>query len=155
MNSQPQQNKVSDQRAFKRQRVTLLVLCAFVGLGALGGGGLALISPDGTLMSAQLLIPALQKIPIAGPYLDSLTLPACALLLFVFIPQTLATILLIRKHSRQYPTSILCGCLLSLFTIGEIILIFNLLSFLFLAFGVLEVGLALACRKHPQHIHAL
>ncbi|MCL1847641.1 MAG: hypothetical protein FWF91_06740 [Coriobacteriia bacterium] len=126
-------------------RRILLIELLFVGIGALGGGGAALISPDGSLMQAQTLIPALQDLPLVGPLIDSLLLPASALLLFVFVPQTLAAIFLLRKRPRQYTAGIVAGILLMLFTLVELIFLFNVLSIIYFALGASEVALSYLC----------
>ena len=121
-------------------RLVLPALCAFVGIGALGGGGLAILVPDGSLMQAQALIPALQAIPLVGPYVDSLLLAGIALLLCIFVPQILASILLLTKRPGQYAAALLAGILLCLFTITELVFLgSNVLSWLYLLFGVIEI----------------
>ena len=126
-------------------RRILTGLTIFVGVGALGGGGLAIIVPDGSLMSAQAIIPELQKIPLVGQYLDSLFIPGCALLLFIFFPQIIAGILLLRKHPKQYLVAIISGVLLEVFTIVEIIFLPNFLSWIYLFFGAVEITTAFMC----------
>ena len=126
----------------------LMILCLFVGIGALGGGAMGLISPDGSLIQAQTIITDLQKnTPFVGQYIDSLVIPAIALLLFVCIPQTTAGILLLRRHSLQYTAGILVGAMLIVFTFVEMILLPNPLSILYMIFGVIEIIAALLAQK--------
>ena len=123
----------------------LLILCFFVGVGALGGGITAYISPE--TMGASSIIPLLQEIPSVGPYINSYIIPASALLLFVFVPQAIATVLLLRKHSRQFIGAIVSGAFLAVFTIVELIFVYNYLSWLYLAFGVIEIVTAIVCAR--------
>jgi hypothetical protein len=69
------------------------------------------------------------------------------LLLFVFIPQTVASLLLLRKHPAQYYAAIICGVLLAVFTITEIALIPNPLSVLYLFFALFEIAAAILCQR--------
>lgn len=133
----------AEQRLTSRTRRALLILCIFVGAGALFGGIMAFVLPD--FMGAPLLLPILQKIPFVGPYITSLALPALALLLFVFAPHTIAVLQLVRKSARQYTGSIICGAFLVAFTIGEMIFIPNPASVLFLLFGIAEIVLSIIC----------
>ena len=128
----------------------LLILCAFVGIGALAGSALALIAPDGSLMAAQELIPILQGLPLVGKYVDSLFLPGCALLLFVCIPQMLAALLLLRKHPKQYAIGLIGGLLLSVFTVVELVIMPSFLSWVYLLFGVIEIVSSLVCSLSAQ-----
>jgi len=131
-------------------RRVLLVLCLFVAVGALGGGGLVVIAPDGSLLGAQAIIPELHNIPLVGPHLDSLLIPGCALLLFVFVPQTIASILLLGKHPKQYTAGIICGAIMAVFTIVEIVFLPNFLSWIFLFFAVVEICAAVLCMRSSQ-----
>lgn len=129
----------------KGWRRTLVALCIFVSIGALGGGLAGILWPDGSLMQAQGIITTLQAIPLFGTYIDSLTLPASALLLFVFAPQAVAAALLLSKRPKQYAAGMMCGILLVVFTVVEIIVIPNVLSWIYLAFGIVEVIAAALC----------
>ena len=128
------------RKSYTIWRRVLLGLCIFVGIGALAGGGLAVIVPDGSLMSAQELIPVVQKAPLVGPYIDSLLIPGLALLLLVCLPQAVAAILLLRRHPAQYRAGIICGVFMAAVTIGELVILgTNFLSWLYLSFAVVEI----------------
>lgn len=148
--SQPTQPSQANQsnitpRAYRRGRRCALILCLFVGVGALYGGVGAFIVPE--FFGASLIIPFLRNIPFVGGFIDSYTLPASALLIFIFVPQTTAAALLLWKRSGQFTAVLICGILMSLFTIGELIFIPNPVSVLFLLFGISEIVAALACSK--------
>lgn len=129
----------------RRSRFALLVLCIFVGAGALFGGGMSFIAPD--FMAAPMLVPILQEIPMVGPHITSLAIPATALLLLIFVPHLIAVILMLKKHSRQFLGAIICGIFLVAFTAGEMLFMPNLVSILFLLFGIVEIVLALICQR--------
>jgi len=138
-------------RSIRLWRRILLGLCIFAGIGALGGGVLAVVAPDGSLLKAQELIPVLQAIPIIGQYLDSLLIPGCALLLFVFLPQILASALLRRKHPRQYFVASIGGALVVIVTTVELIVLgLNVLSWVFLFYGFVEIVVGLYCSRRSH-----
>ncbi len=142
------QQQDTGTRAYQRWHRALLILCAFIGIGALFGGAGAFIAPD--FFGASLLVPLFHDLPFVGQYIDSLALPGTALLLFVFVPQSLATFLLGKRHSRQYSGAQICGILLIAFTAVELILIPNPVSWLYLFFGVAELTIALLCLRNKR-----
>ncbi|MCL1798110.1 MAG: hypothetical protein FWG24_07380 [Eggerthellaceae bacterium] len=146
--STPQTNHADQiKKSSKAWHRTLFGLCVFVAVGALFGGGMGVLDPHSTLMGAELIVPELQKAPLVGQHIDSLLIPASTLLLFVFIPQTVASLLLFKKHPAQYYAAIICGTLLAVFTITEIALIPNPLSVLYLCFALFEITTAIICQR--------
>lgn len=143
MDSIQKQRKNEAAKSYRVSHRILLGLCVFVAAGALGGGGMAVVQPSGALMSAQALIPVLHEIPLVGQYINSLLIPGLVLLVFVFIPHLIAVILLFKTHTKQYFASIICGALLIAVTTGEVILLgSNFLSWLYCAFGAIEIILS-------------
>lgn len=134
-------------------RRILLGLAVFVAAGALFGGGIAVVDPHGAFMGAPLLVPMLQQIPLIGPLIDSLLIPGSALLLFVFIPQTVAMALLLRRQGGQYRAGIICGALLVIFTLVEIIVMPNFLSPVYLAFGLVEIVAGILCDRQGCRVY--
>ena len=135
-------------KAFRYWRRVLLIFCIFVGVGALFGGVGGYVAPD--FFGASMVIPMLREIPFVGLYINSYMIPASALLLFVFVPQTIATIRLLRRHPKQFSAAIVCGILLAVFTIVELIFLPNALSWVYLSFGAIEIALAVVCSKKTQ-----
>ncbi|MCL2757582.1 MAG: hypothetical protein FWD43_05840, partial [Coriobacteriia bacterium] len=136
-----------DEQALTLYHRLLFVLCVVCAVGALGGGIAALLSPDGTFLSAQDLIPVLHALPLVGQYIDSLTIPAIALLVLIFLPQTVAILFLLKHFRGRYLIGIVCGVILVVFTAVEIAFMPNVLSWIFLFAGVFEAGAAVMCRQ--------
>ncbi|MCL2826693.1 MAG: hypothetical protein FWD72_04740 [Eggerthellaceae bacterium] len=132
----------------KLWRRTLVFLSLFVGIGALGGGAVAILPPTTDIMGAEALVPILHEAPLFGQYIDSLVIPASALLLFVCLPQLLAALLLLRKRPSRYKACIICGAVLVAFTVGELILIPNFASVLYLLFGAVEIFAGYTCLRN-------
>jgi len=155
LSSTPKQARLtrsSTPKQARRWQRTLLTLCIFVGLGALYGGIAAYVAPN--FMGAEPLLPSLQKIPLIGSHIDSLVWPASALLALVFIPQIMAAVFLLAKHSNRYRMAIAAGIVLILFTSGEMLVIPNIVSVLYMAFGVIEVIAGVQCsREFAKYTH--
>lgn len=146
-----QEKKKNNYKSAKVGRRDLTIMCILVAVGALGGGVLAIAAPDGSLIQASELIPVLQKIPVLGAFMDSLLVPGIILLIFVFVPQTVAAVLLIKKHPRQYRAGMVAGVFLSLITICELIFMgSNVLSWVFLVLGFVELGVAFISSKEEK-----
>ena len=137
--------------AYRIGRRTLVVIFVLNGVGALYGGVAAFIAPD--FMGAELLVPIFHNLPLIGPYLNSLILPASALLLFICLPQSLAAILLLRRHTRQYIVAALNGAMLVAFTFVEILIIPNPLSLAYLLVGVVQMVLGIVLQRQPDGLH--
>jgi hypothetical protein len=121
-------------------RIYLIAISIFVSVGALYGGVAAFISPN--FMGAEQLVPIFQDLPAIGSCINSLTLPASTLLLFIFLPQAIAAVLLLRKRSSWFVAVVICGVILAIFTIVELIVIPNVVSVIYLAFGLSELAIA-------------
>jgi len=128
-------------------RRILLFLCLFIGIGAIGGCALAFIPGLGALAGADEIVPALQQAPFVGQYINSLVIPGFALMILVLIPQGIASIFLLKKHPRQYRVAIIAGVLLVACEIGELVLIPNPLSWIFLVLGIVEIVAGYMCLR--------
>jgi len=137
-------------KGHKLWRRILLGLTIFVAVGALFGGGIAVVSPHSAFMGAAVLVPVLQELPLVGPAIDSLFIPGAMLLLFVFVPQTLAAVQLLMRRATQYRAGIICGALLAVFTVVELIFIPNFLSWIYLGFGLIEVLCGVLCLRKGE-----
>jgi len=127
-------------KGYQIWRRILLVLCLFIGIGAIGGCALAFVPAFSAFSGADEIVPVLQQAPLVGQYIDSLVIPGFALMILVLIPQGIASILLLRKHPRQIHAGIIAGALLVACEIGELVLIPNPLSWIFLALGVIQIS---------------
>ena len=135
-------------KRYKVWRRILLVLSLFSGVGAIWGVFIAVMqTTTGSFMGAESILPVLQEAPLVGQHLTTLLVPGILLLLFCCIPQLTAGILLLRKAARQYRAGLICGILLVVFTIGEIILMENFLSWIFMFLGIIEIWASVVCLK--------
>ena len=139
---------MKNSRAFRYCSRLLLVLCLFNGIGALFGGVGGMVAPE--FFGSSQLVPILHELPFIGPYINTLVIPASTLLLFIFVPQSVAATLLLRKHPGQFIAVIICGILLVAFTAVELIVIPNPLSWVYLFIGVVEIVIAIVCLKIPS-----
>jgi len=85
----------------KRARNTMLILLAFLGLGAIGGGALLIISPNGTLMGMPLSL--LDNSPF-----HSFLLPGIFLFTILGIAPCLLIVALVRKPASIFAERLNC-----------------------------------------------
>lgn len=140
--------RISTSKSSRIWHRVLLILCVFISVGAIFGFVIAVVqTTTGSFMGSEAIVPSLQEVPVVGRYIDSLIIPGVALLIFVFAPQVIAGILLLRRHLKQYTAVIIGGILLAVFTIGELVLIPSFLSWVFLFFGIVEICAGVFCLR--------
>jgi hypothetical protein len=142
------QQNAAGQTKQQRWRLALYIFCVFMGGGALFGGVMAFFSPE--FMGEPYILPLLQKIPFVGALIDSLVIPATALLTCIFLPHAVAIILLLRKHHYQYMSAIVCGTLVVAFTAVEMVFMLNLVSAFYLLLGAIETAVAAICLRQAE-----
>jgi len=137
--------------SFKVWHRILVFLCLFSGIGAIWGVIMAIIQTvTGAFAGTETILPTLQEVPLVGQYLNTLLLPGILLLLFCCIPQMTAGILLLRKQRTQYRAGAIVGILMVVFTVGEIILMPNFLSWIYMFLGIVEIVAGVVCSKQRK-----
>ena len=131
-------------------RRVLLFWTLFIGIGALFGGLVMLISgwSDSDLLGMTALLPDMQKLPFADALFQDLTFPGAALLFFIGLPHLATTALLLARKPVATAYGILCGAVLMLWIcIQFVIFPLNFMSTIFFIFGLLEFLTALRLRR--------
>jgi len=121
----------------KAARVFLIVISILNGVAGLVCGVLFLISPDGSLMGFQPLLPVIATLPLAEVFFQSLTWIGIAMLLALGIPNTVASVMLLRRHPAQYTVTLIAAVLLMLWTGFELIFMYNVGAVGYFIVGVL------------------
>lgn len=125
----------------KHLRKWQLFWSAFIGLGAYWGATMMFIDPTGKRWGMEQLLPLLQKLPLADIFFQNLIWSGIVLLIVNGLTNTVAFILLIRKHAYAPIAGIACGVILMLWIVIEYLIFdFNFLSNIYLAFGLLQAG---------------
>ena len=140
-------NKGQTNKGYKIWRRILLALCLFIAIGAVGGVALAFIPAFSAFAGADEIVPALQQAPFVGQYINSLVIPGFALMLLVLIPQSIASICMLRKRPRQINAAVIAGVLLMVCQIGELALIPNPLSWIYLTLGAIQIFVGIMCLR--------
>ena len=134
-----------------RTRAYLLVISVLNGLSGLVCGALFLLAPDGSLMQAGALLPVIQQLPLADVFFRDFTWVGIAMLLVLGIPNTVAAVMLVRRHERQYVITLAAGILLVLWTGFELIFMYNALALGYSVVGALSVFFSVRLLKEsPQ-----
>jgi hypothetical protein len=120
-------------------RAILSTLCLFAGLTAIGGGVELVFVPDGSPMKPPLALLA------HTPFSDFLV-PGLLLAVVVGGINTLAGILVLRRHPRANAEAIVSGAILALWIVVEVLLIRRVhwLHGVYLALGLVIVAVAAA-----------
>lgn len=111
----------------------------FIGIGAVFGAAMMIISPAGEIFGMSDLLPAFQVLPFADALFQNLLIPGIALFFVNGATNFTAFYLLIKKNKFAGIAGMCCGIILMLW-IGIQFYIFplNLMSTLFFIFGILE-----------------
>jgi hypothetical protein len=120
-------------------RSLLATLCLFAGLTAIGGGVELVFSPDGSPVKPPLALLS------HTPFHDFLV-PGLLLAVMVGGVNTLAGILMLRRHLRANAEAIVSGAILALWIIVEVLLIRHVhwLHAVYLGLGLVIVAVAAA-----------
>jgi len=125
----------------KHLRKWQLFWSAFIGLGAYWGAAMMFIDPTGQMWGMESILPLLQKLPLAEFFFQNFIWSGIALLLINGLTNTIAFILLLKKHTYAAIAGMVCGGILTLWIIAEYFIFgFNFLSNIYLMFGLLQAG---------------
>ena len=99
----------------------LIVVSILNGLAGLVCGVLFIAGPDGRLLQAGALLPVIQKLPLASVFFQDFVWIGVAMLLVLGLPNSVATVMLLRKSKNQYLATLIAGVLLVLWCGFELI----------------------------------
>lgn len=124
---------------FKPTRIALLFWTLFIGIGALWGSIAMFISPDGSILKMENMLPYFRVLPLAKYLYQDYIFPGIALLLINGIPNLVASYLIIRKNKKGIILGGILGVVLMLWiTIQFVIFPSNILSQSFFIFGLIQ-----------------
>ncbi|MDL2227708.1 hypothetical protein LJC30_02340 [Odoribacter sp. OttesenSCG-928-L07] len=111
----------------------------FIGIGAVFGAAMMVISPTGNIMGMKGLIPAFQVLPFADIFFQSLLVPGIALLFVNGVTNFIAFYLLKKNNKYASIAGMCCGIILMLWIcIQFYIFPLNFMSTLYFVFGIIE-----------------
>jgi len=131
-------------------RVVLLLVSILNGIAGLICGVLFVVSPDGSLMGFEPLVSVIEALPLAHIFFQDLLWIGVAMLLVLGLPNTVATVLLIRRNARQYLATLLAGVLLMLWTGFELIYMYNVAAVGYFIVGALSILLSVLLRRETS-----
>ena len=120
-------------------RVFLIVVSFLNGLAGLVCGLLLVIGPDGRLMQMGMLLPVIQRFPLADVFFRDFLWIGVAMLLVLGLPNLVAAAMLVRRSGWQYLATLIAGVLLLLWCGFELIYMFNVPAVGYFVVGVLSV----------------
>ena len=120
-------------------RIIMLIWSFFMGIGALAGGGMGMLSPTGEWYGGETMIPSLAKLPFSDTLFQNLFLPALGLFVLVGVFNVTAAILILKRKPLGARWAYANGIIIALFTAAEIaVLGSNPLSDAFCVMGLIQ-----------------
>lgn len=134
-------------------RKFLIFWTIFIGVGAVWGCAMMLIDPSGEMWEMDPLLEGLQMMPCPEIFFTNFIFSGIVLLMVNGVTQFFTTLLLFKKNKFASRFGIVCGVILILWILLQILIIWepNPLSNIYLIIGVLETLTAiLLYRKEKQ-----
>jgi hypothetical protein len=120
-------------------RGVLIVVSVLNGVGGLICGVLFIAAPDGHLLQAGALIPVIQGLPLANVFFRDFFWIGVTMLLVLGIPNSVASVMLLRKSENEYLATLAAGTLLVLWCGFELIFMFNVLAVGYFIIGLTSI----------------
>ena len=124
---------------FKPTRIALMFWTLFIGVGALWGSMAMFLSPNGSILRMEGLLPYFSVLPLSEYLFQNYVFPGIALLLVNCIPNLVAFYLLLKRNKKGVVLGGTLGITLMFWiTIQFIIFPSNFLSQSYFAFGIIQ-----------------
>ena len=120
-------------------RGLLIVVSILNGVAGLICGVLFIAGPDGHLLQAGALLPAIRGLPLASVFVQDFGWIGVAMLIVLGVPNSIAVVMLLRKSENQYLATLVAGILLLLWCGFELIFMFNALAVAYFMIGLISV----------------
>lgn len=117
----------------------LIVVSVLNGLSGLVCGILFIAGPDGRFLQAGVLLPLIQRLPLAAVFFRDFAWIGVAMLLVLGIPNTVAAVMLLRRSRGQYAATLAAAILLLLWCGFEMVYMFNVAALGYFVVGVLSL----------------
>ena len=117
----------------------LIVVSILNGVAGLVCGVLFIAGPDGRFLQAGALLTVIQELPLASLFFQDFVWIGVAMLLLLGVPNSVATVMLLRKSEDQYLATLFAGVLLLLWTGFELIFMINALAVGYFIIGLVSV----------------
>lgn len=129
-------------------RVFLVVVSILNGVAGLICGVLFIAKPDGSLLQAGALIPVIGALPLANIFFRDFVWIGIAMLLVLGVPNTVATVMLLKRNERRYLLTLVAGVLLIAWTGFELVFMYNVAALAYFMVGVLSVFFSVYLSEH-------
>jgi len=128
-------------------RGLLIVVSILNGVAGLVCGVLFIAGPDGRFLQAGALLTVIQELPLASFFFEDFVWIGAAMLLVLGVPNSVATLMLLRKSEDQYLATLVAGVLLLLWTGFELIFMINALAVGYFIIGLVCVLSSIMLRR--------
>lgn len=139
----------------KTLRKWLIFWSVFIGLGAYWGAAMMFIDPTGAMWSMDTLLPMLRRLPFSDFFFQDLIWSGVALLLVNGLTNTVAFVLLVKRHKYASWAAIGCAAALIVWIVVEFFIFgFNPLSDIYFVFGVVQLATGICALRTEKQILA-
>lgn len=104
-------------------RMVIIGLAILNGTSSVISGGMLMLTPDGSTLYMQPLLPMFQHLPFADIFFQDFFFCGMALALINGVPNLIALVLLITRKKSAYYVGLIAGLLLIMWTLVEIFVI--------------------------------
>ena len=125
----------------------LIVVSILNGVAGLVCGVLFIAGPDGHFLQAGALLDVVQELPLASLFFQDFVWIGVAMLLVLGLPNSVATVMLLRKKKDQYVATLFAGVLLLPWTGFELIFMINALAVGYFIIGIVSVLSSVILRR--------
>ena len=131
-------------------RGLLIVVSILNGLAGLVCGVLFIAGPDGRYLQAGALLPVIQELPLASVVFQDFVWIGVAMLLVLGTPNSVASVMLLRRSENQYVATLISGVLLILWCGFELIFMINALAVGYFIIGLISVLCSIALLRRTE-----
>jgi hypothetical protein len=121
-------------------RGVVIVVSILSGAAGLICGVLFIAGPDGHLLQAGALLPVIRGFPLASVFFRDFFWIGVVMLLVLGVPNTTASVMLLRKSENQYFATLAAGILLLLWCGFELVLMLNALAVGYFVVGLISIA---------------
>jgi hypothetical protein len=120
-------------------RGLLIVVSILNGVAGLVCGVLFIAGPDGRFLQAGALLLVIHGLPLASVFFQNFVWIGVAMLLALGVPNSVASVMLLRNNENQYLATLVAGALLVLWCGFELIFMVNAMAVGYFVVGIISV----------------
>ncbi|MGV8083624.1 MAG: hypothetical protein AB2L09_08360 [Coriobacteriia bacterium] len=131
-------------------RTFLVIVSVLNGVSGLLCGALLIAQPSGSLMQMGALLPSVQRMPLADVFFRDFRWTGIAMLVALAAPNLTASVLLLRRHRKQYVAALVAAIFLAAWCSFELVYIFNAPAVGYLVIAIVSIAASLMLMRRAS-----